>query len=137
MGAKISRRAQEAKASGLMILDAAARVAARNHGITIAAARDLLGVIGPKEWHHSGWDWKATNFYDPDDLSLEAVAAAVANWDCVEGGERHVSELARLVQSIAEQQPSRFCGYPYRVDSNGLSHSYLATDGAAVFSPWD
>jgi len=72
-GARRSRRAADASARGLLTAAEVARrcgtvrVRGRRRRVT-AAAVDRLGV--ETEWHHSGWNWKETNYYDPDDLPV-------------------------------------------------------------------
>jgi len=72
-GPRQSRRARIAAASGLLTTAEVARrcgtVKVGNRRIAVtAAAVDALGL--ETEWHHSGWAWKETNYYDPADLPV-------------------------------------------------------------------
>lgn len=93
-GARSSRRAQHAAVSGLLNASEVARrcghIRIGNRRVAVpAAAVDALGLEA--EWHHSGWDWKETNYYDPADLPIlrhyarwVAIAMKIPNPYCTE-----------------------------------------------------
>lgn len=67
-GARISRRANEAKTRGLLTTTQTCRAL----GVTRAVLEEHAS---PEEWHHSGWDWKETNFYDTLESARELAEA--------------------------------------------------------------
>ena len=59
-----SNNAVDAEADGRYPLTKAARIVARETGVTIKEARRILQELGTGEWHHSSKFYNAVNYYD-------------------------------------------------------------------------
>ena len=68
-----SRRARMAESHGVLPLTQAAKVVAVEIGLTQAAAKALLKLIGRTEWHHSGKYAKEVDYYDTE-VTIDDVA---------------------------------------------------------------
>lgn len=59
-----SYNARVAESLGVLPLTRAVGEIAFQHGVTKAAAKSALKLLGPQEWHHTGLYARKTDFYD-------------------------------------------------------------------------
>jgi len=98
-GARISRRAREARAAGMLTSSQVARTLRFR---TVAELDDWAEEYEfcADEWHHSGWDWKETDYWSPATIAeMKRVRAQKLTPAEVEAERRNVREV-RITDSV-------------------------------------